>query len=65
MAFLWMPINSLEGQGFLLTDETHKGTAINDVPRFSAIFDLPTHHVRQFLPYNVRYFGAFLDPYLP
>ena len=36
--------------------------SINDVLRFSAIFDLPTFHVRQFLPYNVRYLGAFLNP---
>ena len=39
------------------------GTSINDVRRFSAIFDLySTYHVRRFLPYNVRYLGAFLDP---
>ena len=43
-----------------------KGTSINDVWRFSAIFDLPTYHVRRFLPYNVRYLRGFFEPpYLP
>ena len=37
----------------------HSGTSINDVQRCSAIFDLPTYHVRLFLPYNVQYFWAF------
>ena len=38
-------------------------TSINDVRRFSPIFDLPTYHVWRFLPYNnIQYFGAFLDP---
>ena len=39
-----------------------KGTSINDIQHFSAIFDLPTYHVQRFLPYNVWYLGAFLDP---
>ena len=38
-----------------------KGTSINDVRCFSAIFDLPIYHVRPFLPYKVRYLRAFLD----
>ena len=38
------------------------GTSIKDVRHFSAIFDLPTHYVQQFLLYNVQYLGAILDP---
>ena len=38
----------------------HKGTSINDVPRFSAIFDLPT------LSYSTKsHFGSYLWPSLP
>jgi hypothetical protein len=36
-----------------------KGTFINDVPRFLAIFDLPTYLV---LPYNVPFWGLFWTP---
>ena len=43
----------------------NKGTSINDVRRFSAIFYLPTYHVQQFLPYNVRYLGFFGPPTYP
>ena len=39
----------------------NKGTSINDVQRFSMIFDLPTYHVRRFKPYEVRFFGVILD----
>ena len=38
------------------------GTSINDVRRFSAIFDLLTYHVQQCLPYNVLYSVAFFGP---
>ena len=40
----------------------HLGTSINDVPRFLAIFDLPT------LAYSITShlaFGGYLGPYLP
>ena len=40
----------------------YRGTSLNDVRRFLAIFDIPIFHVRRFLPYNIRYLGAFLDP---
>ena len=26
------------------------------------IFDPPTYHIRQFLPYDVRFWGVILDP---
>ena len=29
------------------------------------IFDSPTYHVRQFLTYNVRFFGGHFGPPLP
>ena len=38
-----------------------KGTSINDVPRFLAIFDLPTYLV---LLYNVRFLGLSWTPLL-
>ena len=38
------------------------GTFINDVPRFFAIFDLPTYLV---LLYNVPFWGLSWTPYLP
>ena len=37
----------------------HKGTSINDVPCFLAIFDLPTYLV---LLYNVPFLGLFWTP---
>ena len=39
-----------------------RGTSINDVPRFLAIFDLPTYLV---LLYNVPFWGYLGPPYLP
>jgi hypothetical protein len=36
-----------------------KGSSINDVQRFYAIFDLPTYLV---LPYNVRFLGLSWNP---
>ena len=39
-----------------------KGTFINDVPRFLAIFDLPTNLVQL---YDVPFGGLSLTPYLP
>ena len=39
-----------------------KGTFINDVPRFLAIFDLSTYLV---LLYNVPFLGYLGPPYLP
>ena len=39
----------------------YQGTSINDVRQFSMIFDLPNYNVRQFLPYNVRFWGVILD----
>lgn len=44
--------------------KNNKGTFINDNRRFLMFFDCPTYNVRQFLTYNVRFFGAFLTPYL-
>ena len=46
---------------WLLASQPARGTSINDVWRFSMIFDLPTNHVRRFLPYNIRVLGVILD----
>ena len=41
-----------------------KGTYINDVRRFSTIFDPPPLPLNvRFLPSNVRFFGVILDPH--
>ena len=42
-----------------------KGTYINDVRRFSTIFDPPSPPNVRFLPSNVRFFGVILDPPSP
>ena len=39
-----------------------RGTSIKDVQQFLMIFDPPTYHVRQFLTYNVQFFGVILAP---
>ena len=40
----------------------YQGTDINDVRRFSTIFDPPSPPNVRFLPSNVRFFGVILDP---
>ena len=50
------------GTDILLRKNNLGETSINDVRRFSVNFDLPTYHVRRFLPYNVRYLGDVLAP---
>jgi hypothetical protein len=39
-----------------------RGTSINDVPRFLAIFDLPTYPTYLFLLYNVQLYGLSWTP---
>ena len=41
---------------------TYMGTFIKDIPRFLAIFDLPTYHD---ILFNVPFLGLSWTPYLP
>ena len=46
----------------MLVHYNDMGTSINDVRRFLDISDLPTYHVRRFLPHNIGDYGAFFGP---
>ena len=50
---------------WLLASQPARGTFIIDVWRFSMIFDLPSNHVRRFLPYNIRVLGRHFGPTYP
>ena len=53
--------NALRLSEVKLSSKISRGPSINDVRQISMIFDLPTYHVRRFLPYNVRFLGVILD----